>query len=43
VTLLSFKFRSLAQEHSLITPMRFALEDPVESAPITFDECQLQS
>ena len=20
--------------------MRFAIEDPVESAPITFDECQ---
>jgi hypothetical protein len=23
--------------------MRFAIEDPVESAPITFEECKVQS
>ena len=31
-----------ARRHS-IRAMSFAIEDPVESCPITFDECQSQS
>jgi len=43
VTLLSFKFRSQPQEHYSVRAVCFAIEDPVESRPITFDECQSQS
>src|SRR5580658_5882456 len=43
VPLLKFESRSLAQKHNSISAMRFAIEDALESALITFDKRQSKS